>query len=131
MATPAALAEYGADMVGTNDSKSSAHVQTFQSRLKAARLAKRLDQAALAERAGLQTSAISHFETGRRTPSFDNLKKLVDALGVTADYLLGRVAEPGASGPALERIFRETANMAAVDMDFLADIAEKLAEKHT
>lgn len=33
---------------------------------------------------------ISHFETGTRRPSFDNLVRLVNALDVSADYLLGR-----------------------------------------
>jgi len=41
----------------------------------------------------MQPSAISHFETGARKPSFDNLHLLADALDVTIDYLLGRVTE--------------------------------------
>ena len=40
-----------------------------------------------------QASAISHFETGTRKPSFDNLRRLADALDVTTDYLLGRVKD--------------------------------------
>lgn len=35
----------------------------------------------------------THFETGTRKPSFDNLRNLADALDVTTDYLLGRVSE--------------------------------------
>lgn len=111
-------------------SKSSTDQQTFQSRLRAAREAKGLNQGELAGRAGLQTSAISHFETGRRGPSFENLKRLADALGVTTDFLLGRVEEPGASGPALDRIIDSITSMTPDQMDFLADMAEKLAEKN-
>ena len=46
----------------------------------------------LAERTGFHPSAVPHFETGQRAPSFDNLKRLADALDVTTDYLLGRTA---------------------------------------
>jgi len=111
-------------------SKSNQNFESFQVRLRTARENRGLNQAELGTRAGLQTSAISHFETGRRAPSFENLKKLADALGVTTDYLLGRVSEPGASGPALDRVFRGMTSMSPDDMDFLADMAEKLAEKN-
>jgi transcriptional regulator with XRE-family HTH domain len=47
-----------------------------------------LTQEELAERAGLQQSAISHYEAGRREPNLANLRRLVWALGESADYLL-------------------------------------------
>jgi transcriptional regulator with XRE-family HTH domain len=71
-------------------SPSAAPSTIFPSRLKAARELRGLNQDQLAERSGLQPSAVSHFETGGRKPSFDNLKRLADALGVSTDYLLGR-----------------------------------------
>lgn len=83
----------------------------------------------LAEITGLQPSAVSHFETGNRSPSFDNLRRLADALEVTTDYLLGRVDDPGASGPTMARIFRSSTSMSKEDLDVLADMAERLAEK--
>ena len=69
-------------------------LDVFPARLKAARELRRLSQSELSEKTRLQISAISHFETGARKPSFDNLKKLADALEVTTDYLLGRVEKP-------------------------------------
>jgi transcriptional regulator with XRE-family HTH domain len=48
-----------------------------------------LSQAQLAEKTGMQPSAIAHFEGGRRKPSFDNVRVLAGALNVTADHLLG------------------------------------------
>ena len=42
----------------------------------------------LGRRAGLSGMAISHYETGRRTPSVWNLIKIADALRVTTDHLL-------------------------------------------
>lgn len=65
----------------------------FQERLRTARDYRGLNQSQLAEKANMQASAISHFETGARKPSFDNLRFLADALDVTTDYLLGRVAD--------------------------------------
>ena len=48
----------------------------------------------------MQASAISHFENDNRKPSFDNLRRLADALDVTTDYLLRRVNEPSSVGVA-------------------------------
>lgn len=62
----------------------------FPARLVAARNHRDFSQEEVASRTGLKSAAISHFETGARKPSFDNLRKLADALSVTADYLLGR-----------------------------------------
>ncbi len=67
--------------------------EDFGERLRKVRESKGLNQAQLAEKSGLQPSAVSHFELGRRSPSFDNLKRLADALSVTIDYLLGRQHE--------------------------------------
>lgn len=74
-------------------SQSSTSSAVFPDRLRCSREYRGLTQGELAERAGLQPSAISHFETGARKPSFDNLRLLADTLDVTTDYLLGRVAE--------------------------------------
>jgi transcriptional regulator with XRE-family HTH domain len=73
--------------------ESSSPSVVFPDRLRCAREYRGLTQGELAARSGLQPSAISHFETGARKPSFDNLRLLADTLDVTTDYLLGRVAE--------------------------------------
>lgn len=62
----------------------------FPARLVSARKMRALSQEQVAEKSGLKPAAVSHFETGARKPSFDNLRRLSDALNVTADYLLGR-----------------------------------------
>jgi len=66
----------------------------FQQRLVAARKKRGFNQEELAQKSGLKPAAVSHFETGARKPSFDNLRRLADALNVTADYLLGRTDDP-------------------------------------
>jgi transcriptional regulator with XRE-family HTH domain len=71
----------------------------FRKRLRELREGRGFSQSELAKKAGLQTSAISHFETGRRLPSFNNLHRLIDGLEyVTMDYLTGRQAIDGEEG---------------------------------
>lgn len=43
----------------------------------------------LAKMVGVSEGAISHYETGRREPDPDMLKKIAYVLGVSVDYLLG------------------------------------------
>ena len=65
-------------------------VNGFGKRLRVERLAQGLTQMQLAGKCRLTQYAISHFETGRRTPSLANMIRLVDALDISADVLLGR-----------------------------------------
>lgn len=62
---------------------------SFGERLRAAREIRKLTQAELGERTGLQPSAVAHFEANRRKPSFENMRSLAKALDVTTDYLAG------------------------------------------
>lgn len=59
----------------------------FGERIAARRQQLGWNQIQLAAAAGLTPSAISLFESGKRKPSFQALKKLSEALGVPADYL--------------------------------------------
>ena len=102
---------------------------TFSHNLKKARESKGLSQTELAKRSGLLPSAVSHFETGRRSPSFDNLKRLADTLEVTTDFLVGRETDPTTSGPTLRSIFRNAQEMSDDDRQKLAEFAEFLASK--
>jgi transcriptional regulator with XRE-family HTH domain len=102
----------------------------FTDRLREVRERRGLSQTDLAKRTGLQPSAISHFETGKRAPSFDNLRKLADALGESIDYLLGRSDAPGTTTPEAERIFRDFGKMTESDQKALADMASALAKRN-
>ena len=101
----------------------------FSARLQSARHLRGLSQSELAEKAGLQPSAVSHFENGRRSPSFDNLKVLSNALEVSTDYLLGRTPTPQLSGKVADQLFRHAENMSHTDLDTLTSFAEMLAQK--
>jgi transcriptional regulator with XRE-family HTH domain len=101
----------------------------FPARLLAARQLRGYSQSELADRCGLHVSAVSHFETGRRSPSFDNLKVLSDALDVTTDYLLGRVDNPKLTGGVASQLFRHAEKMSGNDLETLTSFAEMLAKK--
>lgn len=109
-------------------SESTRPTVVFPERLKAARDLRELSQSQLADRAGLQASAVSHFETGSRKPSFDNLRRLADALDVTTDYLLGRVKESKAVAGG-DRLHRHMAKLSAADQKMAEDFLEMLAKK--
>lgn len=108
---------------------SSEKTKIFSQRLRKARELRKMSQADISERTGLQPSAISHFETGRRMPSFDNLKRLADALNVTTDYLLGRAEEPTVTGPIIDKIYRHVSNLSQSDLQILAEMADLLSKK--
>jgi len=109
-------------------SQSTSPSDLFSQRLRAARKMRDLNQGELARRAGLQDSAVSHFETGTRKPSFDNLKRLADALDVTTDYLLGRVDDPAGLAGA-DRIHRHLGQLKGSDRKTAEDMIEMLANR--
>ena len=104
-------------------------MEVFSQRLRNAREDKKLSQTELAEKAGFQPSAISHFETGKRSPSFANLKKLADGLEITVDYLLGRSEEPKNQGLEVATLFRDFEKLSQEDRDTIAQMTKFLAKK--
>lgn len=64
-------------------------------RLKSARAAKRLTQAEVARRLGIDQGYYSRLERGEKTPSLDVLQKLSQVLGVEVGWLMAnQAAEP-------------------------------------
>lgn len=90
----------------------------FGARLKEARERQGLSQAQLADRAEMQPSAIAHFEANRRKPSFDNVRRLAKALGISSDYLLGVQATVA---------FRNEDKLTAGDRDYIQGLIDRLA----
>ena len=104
--------------------------EEFPNRLRLAReQIRKLSQSELAEKAGLQSSAISHFESGTRKPSFDNLRRLADALKVSTDYLLGRTDD--IAGPATaDRMHRHYDNLSDADRGLAEEILNILQKRN-
>jgi transcriptional regulator with XRE-family HTH domain len=103
----------------------------FAERLRAARELRKMSQSDLAEKTGLMPSAVSHFETGRRSPSFANLKTLSDALNVTTDYLIGRSDDMHVSNAVSLKLLRHAEKMSDEDLDTITRMAEMMAKKQT
>lgn len=59
----------------------------FGKRVQQLRQAKKMTQEELAEQIGVSIESISNIERGIHGPSFDNLEKLIAALGVPAKAL--------------------------------------------
>ncbi len=100
----------------------------FSLRLKAARELRHLSQVDLAEKAGLPPSSISHFESGSRKPSFDNLRKLAGVLNVTTDYLLARTNNPSGSLQT-DPLYRDAQNLSDKDRELATDFIRMLANR--
>lgn len=100
----------------------------FASRLQQARAARELSQQELAEKSGLPPTSISHFERGGRRPSFDNLKRLANALNVTTDFLIGRTDDMQASGEA-DALHRDLNKLTDADRTLASRFIQMLAEK--
>ncbi len=105
--------------------KSSDAEQVFPTRLRVVRELRKLSQAELATKAGLQPAAISHFETGGRRPSFDNLRRLASALQITTDYLLGRVDDVDAQ-PTVDVAFRDYQKLSDRDREMIQALIGKM-----
>ena len=72
----------------------------FQERLLLARRRAGVSQGELAKRTEMYASDISKMERGRMLPTAPRLRRLAEALGVSADFLLGLEAEAHAAPSA-------------------------------
>jgi transcriptional regulator with XRE-family HTH domain len=63
------------------------YAKQFGRRLKTLRKAKKLNQAQLAEKTDMEAQSISNLETGHRTPSFETIRSLAEALNVPVSAL--------------------------------------------
>lgn len=108
---------------------SSSLTKEFSTRLRYAREERRkISQGKLVELTGFQPAAISHFETGARKPSFDNLKRLADALEVTTDFLLGRVDNPEEIKEA-DQLYRDIKNLSLNDKELAEKMIAEMAKR--
>ena len=108
---------------------STTQTNEFSARLKHAREGlRKISQGDLAEMTGFKPAAISHFETGVRKPSFDNLKRLADALEITTDYLLGRADNPEEIREA-DQLYRDIKNLTSDDKAFAEKMISEMIKR--
>src|SRR5260370_42274474 len=109
-------------------SRSSDSTEAFAKRLRQARELRNLRQRDLAHRTGFQPSAVSHFESGSRKQSFDNLRRLADALEVTTDFLLGRVDDMAGHAGA-QQLHRHFELLSSKDREIADDFIQMLVNR--
>lgn len=102
----------------------------FMIRLREIRESKGLSQGELAKMAGLKPASISHFETGQRSPSFANLRKLADALSTTIDFLMGRDEIQRPAGNVADVLLRSFSKLNPNDQKWVASMVEGFAERN-
>ena len=66
----------------------------FNENLREARERKGISQKDMAEKIGVAKSTYSLYESGKREPSVDTIKKIADILNISADTLLGIEEQP-------------------------------------
>ena len=92
----------------------------FSARLRCARHMRHLSQTALGKKLGIPPSQISHYETSGRKPSFEIFERLVFALNVSADYLIGR-SEKIVATPKKLTVLQEDYSRLSWNEQFLVD----------
>ena len=102
----------------------------FGGRLRLARELRKLNQAGLAAQAGFPASSIALFEGGARKPSLENLRRLVVALDISADFLLGRTDEPFPASQT-DQLYRAFGEMPAEDRALVGDFMHMLAGRRS
>ena len=87
-----------------------------------------LSQSALARSIGSSQSAISQIEAAERNPSYDMLRQISQALGVSVPHLVG--AEVEKLTPEEQAHFRNYRGLAPEARQELEDFAAYLRQKH-
>ena len=79
------------------------------SNLRRAREKKGLSQKYIAASLGVSAPTVSEWESGRKTPTVENLIRLSDLIGASVDYLLGREEKtvPADCGEDVKSVFPE------------------------
>lgn len=94
----------------------------FSDRLKQIRESRQMTQQELAAKTGMIQSAIAHFEGDRRKPSFQNIRILSQALGISSDYLMG-TAEGGMTA------FRNEEKLSEKDREYIQGFIDVMINK--
>jgi transcriptional regulator with XRE-family HTH domain len=103
-------------------------MEDFGRRLGRIRTDAGVSQTALANRVQTSQSAISQMESGERKPSFDMLRQLARALGVSPSYLLGEELEDLSKEERAH--FRQYRSLPDDAREELRAYAEFLRQKH-
>jgi len=102
-------------------------MNNFPKRLKELRTEKDISQEELGLIMSLSKSTISLYESGKREPDYETLKKLADYFGCSTDYLLGKtnIKDAVKQNPTVEE---QILDMLRMDDDLTEEEKKILAE---
>jgi len=83
-------------------------MKTCGQRISELRESQKLTQGELSSRLGITRASLSHYETGRRVPDYETIKKIADFFRVSVDYLIGRTEDPEPTVNENVKIFEES-----------------------
>lgn len=102
------------------ESRKVRQIISIGTRIKQYREALGLTKAELAVKVGLPRAPITRYEKKGDVPSPEVIRKLVGALGVSADYLLGRMEDKEFfKNPALRILINDIKNLPPVSIDLM------------
>jgi transcriptional regulator with XRE-family HTH domain len=106
----------------------------FRERFREWRLKRGISQDELARKAHVPSASVSHFERGIRFPNAETLRRIADALGVSADFLLGRVDDPAGEGlgetdPEFAALFRKFQGMSEEAREEVKEFLDSMVAK--
>jgi transcriptional regulator with XRE-family HTH domain len=124
---------YAADMAANMGRPTSRKRTEFGERLVATREAAGLSQRELAEKLGISQRSLSWWEREHVALKPEQLAALAEALGVTADHLLGRTSEKkrgtGPTGKA-QRVFEAVSKLPRHQQKKIIDVVESFVMQH-
>jgi len=124
---------YAVDMTANMGRPTKRKRTAFGERLVAARDAAGLSQRDLAEKIGVSQRALSWWEREHVALKPDQLVALAEALGVTADHLLGRAPEKKrGSGPKgkAQKVFEAVSKLPRHQQKKIIDVVESFVNQH-
>jgi transcriptional regulator with XRE-family HTH domain len=105
----------------------------FSGRLRKLRKERNLSQTDLGKQVELHYTHIGRYERGTSFPSADSLKRLANALGVSADYLLEGTIQDAAKADFKDRellkMFQEVEQLPEEDKDLIKKVLDALLTK--
>lgn len=107
--------------------------KVLRSRIMETRERRGMNQAKLAEKAGITPAAISQIEKGLRIPTIPVLQKIANVLGVSIDYLTGKTDEPELQDMLqyedFKTFFRGYRSLAPKDQKTISELVDLFQQK--
>lgn len=98
-------------------------MSTFSDRIKKLRAKSGLSQSELASRINISKSALAMYETGKREPNFEIVKRMANFFDVSIDYLLGQINNP--LHFETDDLRKEIAEMKILDLERVIEMIEE------